>query len=128
FHDRNFGNLFGNSRGNPPFQASYSKQPFETVNNALFDSGLFPLHPPDQPFTASIPDGALRSPQIFPRNFRNPALNSWFVGLQRELPWWRLTMDMSYVGTQAPHIFRDIAPTPPQPDLVAQLLAFCSVP
>jgi hypothetical protein len=128
FHDRNFGNLFGNSRGNPPFQASYSAQPFETVNNALFGTGLFPLQPPNQSFTASIPDGALQSPQIFPRNFRNPSLNSWFVGVQRELPWWRLTMDMSYVGNQGHHIYRDIDPNPPQPDLVAQLLAFCSVP
>jgi len=28
FHDRVFGNLFGNSRGNPPLQATYAAQPF----------------------------------------------------------------------------------------------------
>ena len=127
FHDRNFGNLFGNARGNPPFQASYATPPFETINNALFDSGFFPLHPPDLPFDPSIPDGALQAPQIFPVNFRNPALNSWFVGVQRELPG-QIVLDLSYVGNQAHHIFRDRDPNPPQPELVAELLAFCSDP
>ncbi len=55
FHDRVFGNLFGNSRGNPPLQATYSAQPFETINNALFDSGFFPLQPPNQPLTPAFP-------------------------------------------------------------------------
>ena len=127
FHDRVFGNLFGNSRGNPPLQATYSAQPFETINNALFDSGFFPLQPPDQPFTASIPDGALQAPEIIPRNFRNSVLNSWFVGIQRELPL-QMTLDLAYVGNQGHHIFRDIDANPPQPNLVAQLLAFCSDP
>jgi hypothetical protein len=85
------------------------------------------LQPPDQPFTASIPDGALQAPEIIPRNFRNSALNSWFVGIQRELPL-QLTLDMAYVGNQGHHIFRDIDANPPQPNLVAQLIAFCSDP
>jgi outer membrane receptor protein involved in Fe transport len=127
FHDRNFGNLFGNARGNPPFQASYATPPFETINNALFDSGIFPLHPPDLPFDPSIPDGALQAPQIFTRNFRNPTLNSWFFGVQRELPG-QVVLDVSYVGNQAHHIYRDVDPNPPQPALVAELLAFCSDP
>jgi hypothetical protein len=125
FHDRIFGNLFGNARGNPPLQATYTATPFETVNNALFDSDFFPLQPPDQPFTASIPDGALQAPQIFDRNFRSPSLNSWYFGVQRELPG-GLVADVSYVGNQGHHIFRDRDPNPPQPDLVAELLAFCS--
>ncbi len=127
FHDRIFGNLFGNNRGDPPFQATYSANPFDTVNNALFDAGLFPLQPPQKPFSPSIPDGALQSPQIFPRNFRSPALNSWFFGFQRELPG-QFTADVSYVGNSGHHIYRDIDPNPPQPALVSQLLAFCSVP
>ena len=127
FHDRIFGNLFGNTRGNPPLQASYANQPFETINNALFDSGFFPVQPPDLPFDASIPDGALQAPQIFPRNFRSPEVNSWFFGVQRELPG-HVVMDVAYVGNQGHHIFRDRDPNPPQPALVAQLLAFCSDP
>src|SRR4029077_17159637 len=40
FHDRVFGNLFGNARGNPPFEQDYVNFPFETVNN-YFGSGAF---------------------------------------------------------------------------------------
>jgi hypothetical protein len=127
FHDRNFGNLFGNARGNPPFQASYAATPFDTINNALFDADFFPLHPPDLPFDPSIPDGALQAPQIFPRNFHNPTLNSWFFGMQRELPG-QVVLDVSYVGNEAHHIYRDVDPNPPQPGLVAQLLDYCSQP
>jgi hypothetical protein len=127
FHDRIFGNLFGNARSNPPFQASYTAQPFETINNALFNAGLFPLQPPNQPFTPSIPNGALQAPEIFPQNFRSPSLNSWFLGVQRQMPG-QMVADISYVGNQGHHIFRDIDANPPEPALVAQLLAFCSVP
>ncbi len=124
FHDRNFGNLFGNARGNPPFQATYNAQPFETVNNALFDSGFFPLQAPQLPFDANIPDGALQAPQIFPKNFRNSLVNSWFLGVQRELPW-QIVADVAYVGNQGHRIFRDVDPNPPQPGLVNALLAAC---
>ncbi len=127
FHDRVFGNLFGNNRGDPPFQATYAQQPFDTVNNALFDSGFFPLQPPTLPFDPSIPDGALQFPQIIPRNFRNSLVNSWFFGIQRELPW-QLTADVAYVGNTGRHIFRDIDANPPQPNLVAELLSICSAP
>ncbi len=36
-----------------------------------------------------------------------------------------MTLDMAYVGNQGHHIFRDIDANPPQPALVAQLLAAC---
>ena len=85
---------------------------------------FFPLQPPNQVFDPSIPDGALQAPEIIPHNFRNSVLNSWFVGIQRELPL-QLTLDMAYVGNQGHHIFRDIDANPPQPALVAALLAAC---
>ena len=31
FHDRVFGNLFGNARANPPFEQDYVSFPFETI-------------------------------------------------------------------------------------------------
>ena len=127
FHDRTFGNLFGNARGNPPFQGTYNVQPFDTIGNALFDSGFFPAQPPSLPFTANIPDGSLQAPAIFPRNFRNSSVNSWFLGVQHELPG-DIVVDLTYVGNQGHYIFRDVDPNPPQPELVAQLVAFCSVP
>ncbi len=35
FHDRVFGNLFGNARGNPPFEQDYTMFPFDTINDAF---------------------------------------------------------------------------------------------
>ena len=35
FHDRVFGNLFGNARGNPPFEQDYSTQPFDSIGNTF---------------------------------------------------------------------------------------------
>ena len=32
FHDRLFGNLFGNARGNPPFEQDYNRYPIDTIN------------------------------------------------------------------------------------------------
>ena len=37
FHDRVFGNLFGNARGNPPFEQDYNHTPFDTVNSFYGD-------------------------------------------------------------------------------------------
>src|SRR5579872_971797 len=61
FHDRTFGNEFGNVRADPPFQSTYSQFPGETLNNA-FGTGAFPAQVPLQPPSASIPDGAISGP------------------------------------------------------------------
>jgi hypothetical protein len=129
FHDRIFGNLFGNARGNPPLQATYNAQLFQTINNAFPGQGNaeFPLQPPTQPFDASIPDGALAGPTIFPSHFPSSTLNSWFFGIQRELPG-QMVMDLSYVGNTGVHIFRVLDANPPDPSRVADIVAACSVP
>ncbi|MBV9574761.1 MAG: hypothetical protein JOY93_11975, partial [Acidobacteriales bacterium] len=92
FHDRVFGNLFGNARANPPFQATYDNfpgtavTPAETINNA-FGTGTFPNQPPQQTPSASIPDGSLISGLvIFDQRFPNPESNNWDLDIQRQLP------------------------------------------
>src|SRR5215470_3437869 len=95
FHDRVFGNLFGNARGNPPFEQDYSTNPLETVNRFYGGSinGPFPLPVvPQTTPSASIPlydpntgVGGL-APVLFDTHFRNTASNSWNFGIQRELP------------------------------------------
>jgi hypothetical protein len=129
FHDRIFGNLFSNARGNPPLQGTYNAQLFQTINNAFPGQGNaeFPLQPPTQPFDASIPDGALAGPTIFPSHFPSSTLNSWFFGIQRELPA-QLVLDLSYVGNTGTHIFRVVDANPPDPQRVAAILAVCSDP
>jgi len=132
FHDRVFGNLFGNARGNPPFEQDYSSFPFETIN-AAFGSAAFPSVVPNTTPSATIPDynpatgvGAL-SPVLFDTHFRNPVSNNWNFGIQRELPG-NSTIDLSYVGSKGTHIYRAIDGNPPDPTLVNQLVAFCSDP
>lgn len=131
FHDRVFGNLFGNARGNPPFEQDYVNFPFDTINNA-FGSGAFPLPAvPETTPSLTIPNfdaftgvGAL-SPVLFDPHFRNLSSNNWNFGIQHELPG-NNTLDLAYVGSKGTHIYRQVDGNPPDPARVAQLLAICT--
>jgi hypothetical protein len=137
FHDRVFGNLFGNARGNPPFEQDYNSFPLDTTssfyNGAIF-GGVFPLPAvPETTPSASIPlfdpntgVGGL-APIIFDPHFKNSASNNWNFGIQRELAG-NNTIDLSYVGSKGTHIYREMDGNPPDPARVAQLVAFCSDP
>jgi len=127
FHDRVFGNLFGNARGNPPFEQDYVNFPFETINN-FFGSGAFPL--PAVPQTVPspvIPDGAALAPVLFDTHFRNTGTNNWSLGIQRELGG-NNVLDLSFVGAEGHHIYREVDGNPPDPALVQQLVNICSSP
>jgi hypothetical protein len=130
FHDRVFGNLFTNAKGNPPFELDYNTfpgLPLETVNN-FYGSDTFPTVAPDTTPVASIPDGShLTTPVIFDVHFRNPVSNNWNLGIQRELAN-NLTLDLTYQGSQSHHIFRAVDGNPPDPNLVNALLTYCSNP
>ncbi|MBV9573245.1 MAG: TonB-dependent receptor, partial [Acidobacteriales bacterium] len=127
FHDRVFGNEFGNARANPPFQATYDQFPVETINNA-FGTGAFPSQIPQQTPSASIPDGSLTSGLvIFNRHFPNPESNNWDLDIQRQLPA-NNVIDVAYVGAQGIHVLGQRDGNPPIPALVQQLVAYCSVP
>jgi hypothetical protein len=122
FHDRVFGNLFGNARGNPPFEQDWSTQPFDTLSNTF---GGFPLPaPPDTTPSVTVSDGAVLSPVIFDQRFRNPASASWNFGVQRDVGW-NSVLDVAYVGSKGSHIFRVMDGNPPDPALVSSLLQAC---
>ena len=132
FHDRVFGNLFGNARGNPPFEQDYFVFfPGDTINNAF--GGCTPLScaiPPVPPQTTPspvIPDESGLAPIIFATNFRNLASNNWNLDVQREFPG-NNVIDVAYIGTETHHLYRQIDGNPPVPSLVQQLVAFCSTP
>jgi len=127
FHDRVFGNLFGNARGNPPFEQDYVNFPFETINN-FGGSGQFPLPAvPDTTPSPIIPNGSALAPVLFDTHYRNTASNNWNFGIQRELGG-NNVLDLSYVGSESHHIYRQVDGNPPDPALVQQLLAICSDP
>jgi len=135
FHDRTFGNAFGNVRADPPFQASYTNFPGingnrevgETINNA-FGSGTVPRQVPQQIPSASIPDtsevGAI---VVFDTHFPNAASNNWNLDIQRQLPGNNVA-DVAYVGAMGVHVYGERDGNPPNPALVQQLVAYCSNP
>jgi hypothetical protein len=130
FHDRVFGNLFGNARGNPPFEQDWSTNPFETINNAT-GTGAFPVSVPNTTPSPIIPDfngtiGGL-APVLFDTHFRNSSSNNWNFGIQRELPG-QVTIDATYVGSKGTHIFHQMDGNPPDPALVQTLVDICSNP
>ena len=131
FHDRVFGNEFGNARANPPFQATYDNFAFDTINNFLFDSNFFPAQPPTCPspgfcvVSSSLPDGSHAAPVIFSQHFPNPASNSWNLDFQRQLPG-NNVLDLAYIGAQGYHVLGQRDGNPPDPGLVQQLVGICS--
>ncbi|PYV69697.1 MAG: hypothetical protein DMG97_21205, partial [Acidobacteria bacterium] len=139
FHDRVFGNLFGNARGNPPFEQDYNTFPLDTING-FYGGGIngpfvlpavpntvpTPIIPNFNPVTNVGALGAL-APVLFDTHFRNSASNNWNFGIQRELPG-NNVIDLAYVGSEGHHIYREVDGNPPDPALVNQLVSFCSDP
>ncbi len=132
FHDRVFGNLFGNARGNPPFEQDYFNFPFQTVNSAVpvgsfggATQGPLPVVVPDTVPSPIIPDGSQLAPVLFDTGFRNPVSDNWTLGVQHQLPG-NITVDLGYVASKGTHIFRELNGNPSNPVLVNQLLAICN--
>ncbi len=137
FHDRTFGNAFGNVRADPPFQSSYTNfpgplipgTPFtfngESINN-VFGSGTFPPQAPQQIPSPSIPDTSeVGGIVVFDTHFPNAASNNWNFDIQRQLPGNNVA-DVAYVGAMGVHIYGQRDGNPPNPALVAQLVSICS--
>jgi hypothetical protein len=138
FTDRVYGNLFGDARGNPPFQPSF-------VNFPLFATGLGPgsqlqnqTAPPAVTPSAVVTDGTGSFPDIFSNgtncgsgqtctSIRPPLITTWNLGIQREIAT-NLTLEANYVGNHGTRILRVVDAAPPQPALVAQLETFCANP
>lgn len=133
FHDRVFGNLFGNARGNPPFEQDYTNNPFDTLGHAFGPdfffpgSGFLPAVLPDTTPSPIIADGSHLAPVLFNTHFRNTASNNWNFGVQRELPGSNV-IDLAYVASEAHFIPRQIDGNAPDPALVNQLVQICSNP
>jgi hypothetical protein len=131
FHDRVFGNLFGNARGNSPFEQDYTNNPFDTLTHffgpdVFFPgSGFLPSVVPDTTPSPVIADHSYLAPVLFDTHFRNSASNNWNFGIQRELSG-NNTIDVSYVASAGFHIYRQRDGKPPDPALVAQLVADCT--
>ncbi len=126
FHDRVFGNLFGNATSNPPFQQTPFFQPIFTdplptpEGSALPTSVATTVHSIDGDCNPYC--GSLFFPTLIAKHFPLPYTSSWNFGIQRELLR-DLAIDVSYVGNRGFHAFRVVDGNPPQPALVAANIA-----
>jgi hypothetical protein len=115
YHDRVFGNLFGDARANPPFQQSFST------------SGvLSQLSAPTVGTTSNtLADGAAFFAGLIDPNLKTPYSQNWNIGFQHAITS-SLTLEVNYVGVKGSRILRVVDANPPQPTLVSNLLAFCT--
>ena len=116
FHDRVFGNLFGNARGNPPFEQDYKQFPFDLPLTRSFGECQRWLlsHSSPQYRPRSFLMTRLLAPVLFDTHFRNTASNNWNLGIQREVPG-NNVIDLAYVASEGHHIYRQIDGNPPDP-------------
>ncbi len=127
--DRQFFNVTGNLRGNPPLSGLY-------VNNAFINNGPttaiqisnVPLPTTLNPApAATLQQFAFAFPQTVTRNFHVPYVQQWNFGIQHQLGA-GLTLELNYVGNKANRLYRIIDGNPPNNALVAKLRAYCSDP
>jgi hypothetical protein len=121
-HDRLFGNLIGNlTQGNPPFTQTAVDFPVIPISSLSALPSLTPVATVNDAFDAFI------FPAGFQENFEMPETQQWNFGIQHEvLP--DTIVDVNYVGTKAINLFRSVDGNAPRPELVADLVAFCSDP
>ncbi|HXY51016.1 MAG TPA: TonB-dependent receptor [Terriglobales bacterium] len=118
FHDRIFDNLFGNARGNPPFQGA--------INNLLNS----PLPPANIPFAGAAPPGLTYTngdyelATLLANNIRMPMSQSWNLGIQREIAN-GLVLEATYVGNHSTRVIRSLDAAPPDPALIPTEIGDC---
>ncbi len=118
FHDRLYGNLFGNSRGNPPFSITPYTAPFLPL------SSVTPPPTVTSPNPLLVPDGSEYTVTLIDPNLKTPYSQNWNIGVQQAISP-TVTLEVNYVGVEGTHLFRFVDGNPPQPALVSSLLAFC---
>jgi hypothetical protein len=128
FRDRQFFNLTGDTRANPPFSLPY-------VNSAFLNSGPgaadqianIPI-PATQPAPDStLPQFSFAFPATIDPNFHVPYVQQWNFGIQQQLGG-HFTLEVNYVANTAHRLLRVVDGNAPIPGLVAQLRAFCADP
>jgi len=138
FRDRNFFNIVGDTRDNPPFTNLFVNTAF--TDNATFGPGgvLIALNPADQISNIPLPvpgpapgntlvDGDFAFPATIDPNFHVAIVQQWNLGIQREIPH-GMIVEVNYIGNKANRLPRVQDGNAPNPLLVAQLRAFCANP
>lgn len=119
YHDRAYGNLFGNSRGNPPFSLTASNNPGLALSTVSPPSTVTV----EDPLVAA--EGSKYYVALIDPKLRTPYSQNWNFGIQQSITP-TLVLEVDYVGVKGTHLFRVVDGNPPQPALVSQLLTLCS--
>ena len=143
FHDRIFGNLFGNARSSPPFQQTPANFPNTDPNTGL------PVFPNPNPNGGNAVVGATATPETTPflattgttatlsqpltlaedvtfdPKLKIPGNEAWNLGVQREVMK-DLVLEVNYVGNHATHVLNEINANQPLPANVNSLVAYCN--
>jgi len=130
FHDRVFGNLFTNLKGDPPFVAGVQNFPNQNFTNGAPLVTLSTLLPPGtQPApSATVQDGSLLTGiSILDPNLKTPYTQAWNVGIQHEFGG-GMSLEVNYVGSGTHRLFRSVDGNPPLPWLVAAAQANGTLP
>jgi hypothetical protein len=142
FRDRQFFNLTGDTRANPPFSLPFVNSVYTGQNKANTNPATaadqisnVPLPATQSPPSASLVDAflppdflapvnSLAFPATINPNFHVPYVQQRNFGIQRELGG-HFVLEVNYVGNKANRLLRVVDGNAPQPALVAQLRAFC---
>lgn len=128
FRDRQFFNLTGDTRANPPFSLPYVNSVFNDIGPGAADQiSNIPILPTQPAPGSSLPQFAQAFPATISPDFRVPYVQQRSFGVQRQLGG-HFVLEVNYVGNKANRLLRVIDGNPPIPALVAKLRAFCSVP
>lgn len=109
FHDRIFGNLFGNTRGNPPFTVAPFFFTGDIVPNLPFIGTTTP--------SATVNDGEFQLPVLFERKTPMPYNQNWSLGIQHEL-WNTMLVELNYVGSKGTRLLRVYNGNQARPELI----------
>lgn len=122
FHDRLFGNLFGNIRSDPPFLGSVANYPqtaYSIGAGSLVTLSGLPAPPTVPTPSATVPEGTyLSGVVLLDPNMKNPYSQAWNAGVQHQLRS-GMTLSVDYVANNAHRLFRSVDGNPPLPFLIA---------
>jgi hypothetical protein len=121
FNDRIFGNLFGNSRSNPPFQ----QLPTSILNGSTTVSNLGFI--PEVATSPTLPAYSFASVSLIDSKLKQQGSQNWNFGFEAEI-FKNIVIETNYVGAHGTHLLRVLDGNAPDPARTAEDVAYCQDP
>ena len=128
FRDRQFFNLTGDTRANPPLELPYVNNAFVNLGAVAADQiSNIPVPATQSAPGSTLPQFSFAFPATINPNFHVPYVQQWNFGIQQQLGG-HFIFEINYVANKANRLLRVIDGNPPIPAQVAALRKYCSVP